>query len=58
VGAIVEVALPRPRERAAVLEHPDYYRLRERLLEFLAEQDARSETELLADTQLAQRPAA
>jgi len=58
VGAIVEVALPRPRERAAVLEHPDYYRMRERLLEFLAEQDARSETELLADTSLAQRPAA
>jgi nitrate ABC transporter ATP-binding subunit len=39
LGALVEIDLPRPRERAAVLEHPDYYRLREELLEFLAEQD-------------------
>jgi nitrate ABC transporter ATP-binding subunit len=58
VGAIVAVDLPRPRERAAVLEHPDYYRLRERLLEFLAEQDGRTDAELLADASLAQRPAA
>jgi nitrate/nitrite transport system ATP-binding protein len=41
LGAVVEVAFPRPRERGAVLEHEDYYPLRERLLEFLAEQDAR-----------------
>jgi nitrate ABC transporter ATP-binding subunit len=58
IGAIVSVDLPRPRERAAVLEHPDYYRLRERLLEFLAEQDARSEAELIADADLAERSAA
>ena len=35
VGAILEVNFPRPRERRAVLEHPDYYRLRECLIEFL-----------------------
>jgi len=35
VGDIVEVNFPRPRERKAVLEHPDYYPLRERLIEFL-----------------------
>jgi nitrate/nitrite transport system ATP-binding protein len=35
VGAILEVHFPRPRERQAVMEHPDYYRLRERLIEFL-----------------------
>jgi ABC-type nitrate/sulfonate/bicarbonate transport system ATPase subunit len=46
IGEIVEVEFPRPRERGALLEHPDYYRLRERLLEFLEEQDARPETEL------------
>jgi nitrate ABC transporter ATP-binding subunit len=46
IGEIVEVGFPRPRERSAVLEHPDYYALRERLLEFLEEQDAASETEL------------
>ncbi len=35
VGDILEVNFPRPRERKAVLEHPDYYRLREHLIEFL-----------------------
>ncbi len=35
VGDIVEVNFPRPRDRAAVMEHPDYYGLRERLIEFL-----------------------
>jgi nitrate ABC transporter ATP-binding subunit len=40
LGAIVEVDFGRPRERGAVLEHPDYYRLRERLLAFLEEQES------------------
>ena len=35
VGDILEVNFPRPRERKAVMEHPDYYRLREHLIEFL-----------------------
>lgn len=35
VGDIIPVAFPRPRERQAVMEHPDYYPLRERLIEFL-----------------------
>jgi len=37
VGDILEVTFPRPRERKAVLEHPDYYRLREHLITFLEE---------------------
>jgi len=35
VGDILEVQFPRPRERKAVMEHPDYYKLREYLIEFL-----------------------
>jgi nitrate ABC transporter ATP-binding subunit len=35
VGDILEVKFPRPRNRKAVLEHPDYYRLRAHLIEFL-----------------------
>lgn len=35
VGEIIEVHFPRPRDRKAVLEHPDYYRLREQLITFL-----------------------
>ena len=35
VGDILNVTFPRPRERKAVLEDPDYYKLRERLIEFL-----------------------
>jgi nitrate ABC transporter ATP-binding subunit len=35
VGDIVPVHFPRPRDRKAVMEHADYYPLRERLIEFL-----------------------
>src|SRR6185436_16678929 len=35
VGDVLEVNFPRPRERKAVMEHPEYYRLREHLIEFL-----------------------
>jgi nitrate/nitrite transport system ATP-binding protein len=37
VGKILEIDLPRPRTRKMLLEHPDYYALREQLLTFLAE---------------------
>ncbi|HAM70593.1 MAG TPA: bacitracin ABC transporter ATP-binding protein [Verrucomicrobiales bacterium] len=35
VGEVIEVDFPRPRERKAVMEHPDYYKLREELIQFL-----------------------
>ena len=35
VGDILHVNFPRPRERKAVMEHPDYYKMREHLIEFL-----------------------
>ena len=35
VGEILEVPFPRPRHRKDVVEHPDYYRLREHLITFL-----------------------
>lgn len=35
VGEILEVCFPRPRIRQEVLEHPDYYKLREQLIGFL-----------------------
>ena len=35
VGRILEVPLPRPRTRRALLSHPRYYELRENLIEFL-----------------------
>lgn len=39
VGKIMQVALPRPRSRKQLLEHPDYYKYREELLQFLADHD-------------------
>lgn len=39
VGKILDIDLPRPRTRKMLLEHPDYYRLREELLSFLADCD-------------------
>ncbi|MEI6714879.1 MAG: ABC transporter ATP-binding protein [Verrucomicrobiota bacterium] len=35
IGDIVEVPFERPRNRMEVMEHPDYYRLRAHLIEFL-----------------------
>ncbi|MCB1514783.1 MAG: ATP-binding cassette domain-containing protein [Hyphomicrobiaceae bacterium] len=35
IGNIMDVKLPRPRTRTALLEHPDYYAYREELLDFL-----------------------
>ena len=35
VGDIITVPFARPRDRASVMEHPEYYRLRARLIEFL-----------------------
>jgi len=39
VGRVLDIGLPRPRTRRALLEHPDYYRLREALLGFLDENE-------------------
>ena len=39
VSETIEVPFARPRIRSRVLEHPDYYPLRESLLRFLAEQE-------------------
>jgi nitrate/nitrite transport system ATP-binding protein len=35
IGEIVEIDFPRPRFRKQVMEHPDYYKLRAQLMEFL-----------------------
>jgi len=37
IGKVLDVALPRPRSRKALLEHPDYYRYREDVLDFLSQ---------------------
>jgi len=37
IGKITDVTLPRPRSRKALLEHPDYYRHRQEVLDFLEE---------------------
>jgi nitrate ABC transporter ATP-binding subunit len=39
VGDVLDVPFPRPRDRVSVLADSDYYRLRERLIGFLADQD-------------------
>ena len=38
VGEIMQVPFPRPRDRRVLMEDPEYYRLRERLIGFLEEQ--------------------
>jgi nitrate/nitrite transport system ATP-binding protein len=43
VGKVMEVRLPRPRTRQALLEHPDYYKYRQELLDFLEGAEHRKE---------------
>lgn len=38
LGDVLDVPFPRPRHRANVMEHPDYYDYRERLIRFLEDQ--------------------
>jgi nitrate ABC transporter ATP-binding subunit len=44
LGAILHVPFARPRNRKDVLEHPDYYSLRENLIGFLESQEQRGDT--------------
>jgi len=37
IGKVVDVDLPRPRTRKALMEHPDYYKYRQNVLDFLEE---------------------
>ncbi len=39
VGAVFQIPFERPRIRAEVLEHPEYYSYREQMIRFLEEQD-------------------
>jgi len=39
VGAIFQIPFSRPRQRNEVLEHPEYYEYRERMIRFLEQQD-------------------
>ncbi len=42
VGDVLDVPFGRPRRRQEILDHPEYYRLRERLIGFLEAHDART----------------
>ena len=39
MGAVYEMPFARPRVRTEVLEHPEYYEYRSKLITFLEEQD-------------------
>ncbi len=50
VGRIMQVDLPRPRSRKALLEHPDYYAYRQEVLDFLADCDEHAAADTPAAT--------
>jgi nitrate/nitrite transport system ATP-binding protein len=45
IGKILEIDLPRPRDRKALLEHPKFYGYREEVLQFLADYEHGSHAE-------------
>ncbi len=44
VGQVLTIPFPRPRERTAVMEHPEYYVYREKMITFLEDQVHRDDT--------------
>ncbi len=48
IGRIVNVNLERPRTRKALLEHPDYYRYRQHVLDFLEEYEHGAQSKKVA----------
>ncbi|WP_223427059.1 ABC transporter ATP-binding protein [Tateyamaria pelophila] len=53
IGKILNVGLPRPRTRKALLEHPDYYRYRQQVLDFLEEYEHGAKPKRPADKAIA-----
>jgi nitrate ABC transporter ATP-binding subunit len=56
VGEILQVPFERPRDRSAVMEHPQYYPLRERLIGFLESEGAKKHQKIEAPAQPVPRP--
>jgi nitrate/nitrite transport system ATP-binding protein len=50
IGQIMQVPFQRPRDRRGILEHPDYYRFREGLIEFLEQHAPRRESSSSANS--------
>ena len=55
VGETLQVPFPRPRRRAAVLAHPEYYTCRRRVLDFLDHHAQQSRTSAIDDVLRARR---
>ncbi|MEL6620729.1 MAG: ABC transporter ATP-binding protein [Pseudomonadota bacterium] len=58
IGKIVDVDLPRPRSRKALLEHPDYYAYRQDVLDFLEEYEHGAKPKSLASGTTKPKPIA
>ena len=37
IGEIIEIGIPRPRERTTIIDHPQYYKIRNHIIHFLVE---------------------
>jgi nitrate/nitrite transport system ATP-binding protein len=37
IAEVVDIAIPRPRSRTTVIEHPHYYKIRNHIIHFLVE---------------------
>ena len=49
IGEVLEIDLPRPRDRKELLENPAYYEYRERVLQFLADHEHGPGSEAASD---------
>jgi nitrate/nitrite transport system ATP-binding protein len=44
IAEAVDITIPQPRGRTTIIEHPDYYKIRNRIIHFLLERSAKSPT--------------
>ena len=46
IGEIIEISIPRPRTRASIIDHPNYYKIRNHIIHFLVERSKKFTADL------------
>ena len=52
IGEIIEIDIPRPRERTTIIDHPHYYKIRNHIMHFLVERSQKMSGAANPDTEL------
>ena len=56
IGEIIEIDIPRPRERTTIIDHPHYYKIRNHIIHFLIERSQKMSGAAKSDADAEQAP--